>query len=211
MTENNRVTLKGEIVEEFKFSHSVRGEKFYETKISTERLSGAKDILPILVSDRLVAVDDEWTGQCTRVSGSFRSHNKSYGERTRLILQVFAEEIEVIEDGGYSLNEIELEGYICRETTYRETPQGREISDALIAVNRRYGKSDYIPCIAWGRNARFVDGLSVGDHVRLEGRIQSREYTKKIGEDEYEERVAYEVSISSIELVEEVGGDETDN
>lgn len=206
--ENNKVTLSGEIVSNFEFSHECYGEGFYTTMLASERLSGEKDIIPIMVSERLVDVKVEWIGRFVRVNGQFRSYNKHEGERKHLILSVFAGEFEEMEfenripsapDG----NRISLGGYICKPPTYRKTPLGREITDILLAINRKYGKLDYIPCIAWGRNARFASGLEVGTKLRIEGRIQSREYQKRISDDKYETRTAYEVSISKLTVVEE--------
>lgn len=198
---NNQVTISGEIISEFSFSHEVYGDKFYTAELSPERASGQYDILPIMVSDRLVDVSKEWAGQIVRVSGQLRTYNKHEEDRNRLLLSVFVREFEVWEDDDE--NTIFLNGFICKEPKYRETPLGREIADIFIAVNRPYGKSDYIPCIVWGRNARFASGLEVGTHIQIRGRLQSREYHKKIGENEVETRVAYEVSVSRIEVVEE--------
>ena len=203
---NNQVTLIGEIVSNFEFSHELYGEGFYTAMLASERTSGQKDIIPIMVSDRLVDTGADWTGRFVKVLGQFRSYNKHEGERNRLILSVFAREFEEFEELPFSdnySNHISLDGYICKKPTYRETPLGREIADILLAVNRQYGKSDYIPCIAWGRNARFASGLEVGTRLQIEGRIQSREYQKRISDDEYETRTAYEVSISKMEVVEE--------
>ena len=203
---NNQVTLIGEIVSNFEFSHELYGEGFYTAMLASERTSGQKDIIPIMVSDRLVDTGADWTGRFVKVLGQFRSYNKHEGERNRLILSVFAREFEEFEELPFSdnySNHISLDGYICKKPTYRETPLGREIADILLAVNRQYGKSDYIPCIAWGRNARFASGLEVGTRLQIEGRIQSREYQKKISEDEVEKRVAYEVSVSKLEYVQE--------
>ena len=163
--ENNKVTLSGEIVGNFEFSHEVYGEGFYVAQIASERLSGQKDIIQIMVSDRLVDVKADWIGRFVKVSGQFRSYNKHEGEKNRLILSVFAREFEAEEfeheepGAGQDVNEIFLDGYICKEPVYRKTPLGREIADLLIAVNRSYSKSDYIPCICWGRNARIAEGL----------------------------------------------------
>lgn len=205
--ENNKVTLSGEIVSNFEFSHEFYGEGFYVAKLASERLSGVKDIITIMVSERLVDVKADWAGMFVRVSGQFRSYNKHEGERNRLVLSVFVREFEdITEERDFGLedeNLIFLDGYICKEPKYRETPLGREIADILLAVNRPYGKSDYIPCIAWGRNARFAEILGVGMRLKIEGRIQSREYQKRISETEGEARIAYEVSISKIETVEE--------
>lgn len=204
---NNQVTLSGEIVSDFEFSHEVYGEGFYTATLASERTSGQKDIIPVTVSDRLVDIKENWIGRFVKVSGQFRSYNKHEGERSRLVLSVFVREFEEFEEMPFSdnySNHISLDGYICKPTVYRKTPLGREIADILLAVNRPYGKSDYIPCIAWGRNAVFVSGLEVGTRLQIEGRIQSREYQKRISDDEYETRTAYEVSISKMETVEEM-------
>ena len=201
--ENNQVTIEGEISGEFVFSHEIFGERFYMIDISTRRLSGACDAIPVTISERLIDVTQNYIGQYVCVHGQFRSYNKHDDTKVRLILSVFAQEIEFVEKLLEDTNQIYLDGYICKEPTYRKTPLGREIADVLVAVNRPYGKSDYIPCIAWGRNARFAGGLEVGSHLQVCGRVQSREYTKKIGEDEVERRVAYEVSVSKIDLVED--------
>lgn len=204
--ENNKVTLSGEIVSNFEFSHEVYGEGFYTAMLASERESTVKDIIPIMVSERLVDVKSDWIGRFVRVSGQFRSYNKHEGEKNHLVLSVFVREFEdITEERDFGLedeNFISLDGYICKEPKYRETPLGREIADILLAVNRPYGKSDYIPCIAWGRNARFVSGLEVGTRLRIEGRIQSREYVKRISETESEKRMAFEVSASKLEVVE---------
>lgn len=205
--ENNKVALSGEIVRNFEFSHEFYGEGFYTAMLASERLSGAEDTIPIMVSERIVDVKADWEGRFVEVSGQFRSYNKHDGARNHLELSVFAREFEdVTEERDFGLedeNIISLDGYICKEPKYRKTPLGREIADILLAVNRPYGKSDYIPCIAWGRNARFASGLEVGTRMQVEGRIQSREYVKRTSETESETRVAYEVSISKIETVEE--------
>lgn len=205
---NNQVTLSGEIVSNFEFSHEVYGEGFYTAMLAIERKSGQKDIIPIMVSDRLVDTGADWIGHFVRVSGQFRSYNRHEGERNRLVLSVFVrdlktwiEEVDGIPDAE---NYISLDGYICKQPTYRKTPFGREISDVLLAINRPYGKSDYIPCVAWGRNAGFASTLEVGTRLKIEGRIQSREYQKRISDDAFETRVAYEVSISRMEIVDDL-------
>jgi len=206
--ENNQVTLIGEIASNFEFSHECYGEGFYTAMLSSERTSGQKDIIPIMVSERLVDVKADWIGRFVIVNGQFRSYNKHDEERNHLILSVFVRgfketEFEHEEPGsGNDENDISLDGYICKSPTYRKTPFGREITDILLAVNRSYGKSDYIPCIAWGRNAVYASGLEVGTRLRIEGRIQSREYQKRISDDEYETRIAYEVSVSKMEAEE---------
>lgn len=199
--ENNKVTVIGEIVSDFTFSHEVYGEGFYMTNLSVSRLSDQSDIIPLMVSERLVDVHQNYIGQTVAATGQFRSYNRHEGNRNRLLLSVFVREIEFMEsfDDYTKTNLIFLDGYICKQPVYRKTPLGREIADLLVAVNRPYGKSDYIPCIAWGRNARFASGFEVGGRVRVWGRVQSREYTKKINEVDCEKRVAYEISVSKLE------------
>lgn len=199
--ENNRVTLSGEIVSNFEFSHEVYGEKFYKAQLKSERLSDKSDIIPIMASERLINFTDDWVGQFVRICGQFRSYNKHEKDRNRIELFVFVRDIESLQDEDE--NKIFLDGYICKKPIYRKTPFGRKITDILLAVNRPYGKSDYIPCICWGRNARFAEGLSVGTRLNVYGRIQSREYMKRIGDDEFEKRIAYEMSVSKMEVVEE--------
>lgn len=209
MINNNQITVSGELVSEFSFDHEVFGEKFYTTKLSVERKSGNIDVLPILISERIIDIKREWKGEMVKVYGQVRSYNKHEENKSRLILSVFVREFEEIEfeheepGSGNDENNILLDGYICKKPSYRKTPLGREISDILLAVNRPYGKSDYIPCIAWGRNARFAGGLEVGTRLQIEGRIQSREYQKRISETENETRIAYEISVSKMETVEE--------
>ena len=193
----NKVFIKGEIVSEAKFSHEVYGEDFYETEILVKRLSGKADVLPITVSQKLIESENIEVGSKICAIGQFRSYNKIEGGKSKLMLTVFIKEVI---DGSAVLNpnNIVLCGYICKPPIYRTTPFNREIADVLVAVNRAYNKSDYIPCIAWGRNARFVKNLSVGEKIALSGRIQSREYTKKLSETESKTMTAYEVSISKL-------------
>ena len=202
--ENNQVTMIGEIVSEFEFSHEVYGEGFYLVDISVSRLSDSVDYIPLMVSERLVDVTQSYIGETISVSGQFRSYNRHEEKKNRLILSVFVRELEFVDEieDDIKSNQIYLDGYICKEPIYRKTPLGREIADLLVAVNRSYGKSDYIPCICWGRNARFASSFEVGSHVEVYGRIQSREYIKKIGEEQTEKRVAYEVSVNKIEFLE---------
>lgn len=203
MIENNRVNVTGELVSGFKFSHEVYGERFYLCDLAVKRLSGYTDILPLMVSDRLMDVTQDYGGWVAAVSGQFRSYNHHDGEKTSLELSVFVQEIESMDElaNPKSNNQIFLDGYICKEPIYRKTPLGRDIADLLLAVNRPCGKSDYIPCIAWGRNAAYVSSLNVGEHIILLGRVQSRKYQKKRSETEVEERTAYEVSISRLEVI----------
>lgn len=200
--ENNRVTIIGEIVSEFEFSHEVFGEGFYTVNVSVNRLSNSIDIIPLMVSERLVDITEDYRGMFVEATGQFRSYNRHEETKNRLVLSIFVREIEFVEESEdlVCTNQIFLDGFICKPPVYRKTPLGREIADILIAVNRPYGKSDYIPCIAWGRNARYSSGFEVGGHIQVWGRIQSREYTKKVNEVENEKRVAYEVSVSKIEF-----------
>lgn len=201
--ENNRVTLSGHIVSNFEFSHEIFGEGFYTAMLASDRLSGTKDIIPIMVSDGLVDVKADWTGSFAKVLGQFRSYSRHEGERNKLVLYVFVREFEVWEEDGSERatdeNEIFLDGYICKNPIYRKTPLGRDIADVLLAVNRPYGKSDYLPVIFWGRNARYVKNMEVGENLKVSGRIQSRKYIKQLNEDKTEERTAYEVSASKVE------------
>lgn len=203
--ENNQVTIAGKIVSDFTFSHEVYGEGFYMVDVSVNRLSNFVDYIPVMVSERLIDMTQNYIGQYIYVTGQFRSYNRHEEKKNRLVLSVFARELEFMEqeEEDVKSNQIFLDGYICKEPIYRKTPLGREIADLLIAVNRSYGKSDYIPCICWGRNARFASGFTVGAHVQIWGRIQSREYVKKLNELETEKRVAYEVSVSKIEYLDD--------
>ena len=190
--ENNRVTVIGTIVSDFTFSHAVFGEGFYLVDLSVNRLSEQADVIPLMVSERLMDVTRDYRGCTIEADGQFRSYNRHEGVKNRLVLSVFVREVQFLEEfTDYTkTNQIFLDGYICKEPIYRKTPLGREIADLLVAVNRPYGKSDYIPCIAWGRNARFASGFSVGTRIQIWGRVQSREYTKKLSETECEKRTA---------------------
>lgn len=203
---NNQVVVAGEIASDFRFSHEIFGEGFYMVDLIVSRLSDAYDVIPLMVSDRLFDVENSHIGEKVIARGQFRSYNKHEETKNRLILSVFVREIASVEDepeeSEYRPNQIYLDGYICKEPVYRMTPLGREIADILLAVNRAYGKSDYIPCICWGRNARFAGKLGVGEHVAIWGRIQSREYQKRISADQVVSKVAYEVSVSKMECLE---------
>lgn len=209
MISNNQVSLIGEVVSEFTFSHEVFGEGFYLVSLAVSRLSDQVDVIPLMVSERLLDVKQDYRGQTVEAIGQFRSYNCHEGVKNRLVLSVFVRELNFLEEftDCTKTNQIYLDGYICKEAIYRKTPLGREIADLLLAVNRPYGKSDYIPCIAWGRNARYASGFAVGSRVRVWGRVQSREYTKKLSEMEYEKRTVYEVSISKMEVVEDENQD----
>ncbi len=199
--ENNQVTIIGEVASEFVFSHEVFGEGFYMVDVLVKRLSNSDDRIPLMISERLIDVNQDYTGEYIMASGQFRSYNQHEEKKNRLVLSVFVREVSFVEEelDGAKTNSILLDGYICKRPIYRKTPLGREIADLLLAVNRPYGKSDYIPCICWGRNARFASGFEVGEHVQVLGRIQSREYVKKLSETESEKRIAYEVSVSKLE------------
>ena len=200
--ENNVVNISGEIVSDFLYDHESYGEGFYTTHIAVERLSGAVDRIPIMVSERLLDMNQNYVGQKVSVSGQFRSFNKGENEKRLLVLNVFVQDFGVVSDATND-NRIFLEGYLCKEPVYRETTLGRKIADLLIAANRSYGKSDYIPCVCWGRNARFAGNLEVGTRVKVSGRIQSRQYVKTLPDGSTEERTAYEVSVSKMEVVED--------
>lgn len=210
-TDNNHIILVGKVTSEKVFSHEVYGERFYIFKIEIPRLSGTSDIIPITISERLLTKDLK-IGEKVVVKGQFRSYNTYVDNKNRLILTVFAKDIITEEDFTEEQeewekqnlsNEVVLNGYVCKAPIYRQTPFKREIADLLLAVNRAYNKSDYIPCIAWGRNARFCQNMEVGTCVKIVGRVQSRIYEKKYEDGTVEERVAYEVSIGSMEIVNE--------
>lgn len=206
MTDNllatNRVYIEGKIASDIEFSHEMYGEGFYSLKVEIPRLSEMMDILPITVSERLIAGMDMTVGNLIKVEGQLRSYNKYVDGSNRLILTIFTRDISAIDEISKTPNQIFLDGFICKAPVYRTTPFGREITDLLVAVNRSYNKSDYIPAIAWGRNAKFSNTLSVGSHIKIWGRVQSREYEKKISEDQVIKKTAFEVSISKMESVE---------
>lgn len=199
----NRVYIEGIIISDLTFSHEMYGEGFYNIKVEVPRLSETSDNLPITVSERLLTDIDTSIGNKIKIEGQLRSYNKFIDGANRLILTIFAREIKPVEEISKSPNQIFLDGFICKAPVYRTTPFGREITDLLIAVNRPYNKSDYIPAIAWGRNARFSNLLEVGAHIRIWGRIQSRDYEKKISEENVIKKTAFEVSISKMERVED--------
>ena len=203
--ENNQVSVMGRIATGFTFSHQVFGEGFYMMDILVKRLSDSEDRIPVMVSERLIDITQDYVGEYIEIHGQFRSYNRHEERKNRLVLSVFAREVKFIEEMEESskTNQIYLDGYICKEPVYRKTPLGREIADLLLAVNRPYGKSDYIPCICWGRNARYAEHFKVGERCAIWGRIQSREYMKKLDEENVEKRVAFEVSVSKLELLEE--------
>lgn len=208
---NNQATVIGTIEDDFKLNHEIYAEKFYTFTISIPRLSGASDNVRIMISERLIMDSDYKKGDKVEVTGQFRSYNNYENGDNRLVLTVFAKDICYYDgDENKNPNELYLNGFICKEPVYRTTPFGREITDILLAVNRSYNKSDYIPIIAWGRNARFAKNLSVGDNVKLWGRIQSRNYQKRISDDEVITKTAYEVSVNRMELVADESGNENE-
>lgn len=192
----------GEVISDFTFSHEIFGEGFYVMDVKVQRLSESYDVIPVMTSERLIDVNGNYLGALISVNGQFRSYNRHEEHRNKLVLSVFAREIEFVDEVEESAksNQIFLDGYICKPPIYRKTPLGREIADVLLAVNRPYGKSDYIPCICWGRNARYAGTFQVGDRCMIWGRIQSREYVKKLDEETMEKRIAFEVSVSKLEL-----------
>ncbi len=198
MIENNRVYVSGRVACEPQFSHEILGERFYDFTLGVARLSGQEDAIPVTVSERLITDENELkVGEMVGINGQLRSYNKIADAKSRLVLRVFARDID---DGDAdNPNNIELEGYVCKPPMFRTTPFKREITDLLVAVNRAYNKSDYIPAIAWGRNARFASTFEVGDKIKLFGRIQSRAYRKVLEDGTEQERTAYEVSVAQIE------------
>lgn len=214
--ENNHLVLVGKVTSEKKFSHEIYGEKFYIFNLEVPRLSGNADIIPITISERLLESEELVVDKKVIVEGQFRSYNSYQNERNKLVLTVFAKDVKFVENQDEEIqaskdfvsNEVILNGYICKKPIYRQTPFGREIADLLLAVNRAYNKSDYIPCIAWGRNARFCENIEVGTEVKIIGRVQSRTYEKKYEDGTSETKVAYEVSISSLEVVKQDGNED---
>ncbi len=205
--ETNMVKIVGKVVSDKEFSHEMYGEKFFVFGLEVPRLSSSVDILPITISERLLFNIDFHLEQCVIIEGQLRSYNRYIDTNNKLVLTIFAREIytpsdEELQEILRKPNEIYLDGYICKKPVYRTTPFGREITDILLAVNRPYNKSDYIPCIAWGRNARFCENLQVGDHIKIWGRIQSREYQKRLHTGDVETKIAFEVSLSKLEFME---------
>lgn len=199
--EDNEARIVGFVASDLEFSHEVHTEGFYRFIIMSDRLSENKDTIVVTISERILADLEIPAGTKVKITGQFRSYNNYSGEGSKLILTLFARDLRLADDCEKCENEIYLNGYICKPVVYRVTPFGREIADILVAVNRAYNKSDYIPCIAWGRNAKFVNTLSVGANIKIWGRMQSREYQKRISEDETITKTAYEVSVSKLEAV----------
>ena len=234
--ENNYLTLVGKVTSEKRFSHEIYGERFYSFDLLVPRLSGTSDVIPVTASERLFTDEMMEEGTKLLIKGQFRSYNSYENEKNKLILTVFAKDIEKLEEEVQEVeeteneneeseetakkefirkdaitNEVVLVGYICKKPIYRQTPFGREIADILLAVNRAYNKSDYIPSIAWGRNARFCQNLAIGTEVKIVGRVQSRNYEKKYEDGTVEQRIAYEVSIASLQVVNQDNSENTEN
>lgn len=202
---NNKVNIVGEVISNFEFSYEFYGEKFYHFYVSISRLSEINDVIPVVISDRIIDVSKDLTGKDVEVIGDYRSYNSRKNGKMKLLLYVFTHEIHVLNKSieVSENNKIFLDGFICKKPIYRKTPLGREITDLLLAVNRPYSDlTDYIPCICWNKNARYAQGLKVGYNIKLEGRIQSREYQKYIAsKDMHETKVAYEISVKNFEIL----------
>ena len=202
---NNRIVAAGVLEDSLTLSHEVMNEPFYAGTLLVKRLSGAVDRLPVTIPGKLMAINEIETGQLLLVSGQVRSYNKVVEGSGRLMVTLFVQSmVPTIEND--TMNKVNLVGVLCKPPIYRSTPFGREICDMMLAVNRAFGKSDYIPCIAWGRNAQYASRFRVGDRVRLSGRLQSREYQKLLENGEYMVRNAYEVSAFTLEAA----GNETE-
>ena len=206
-SENNIIEIGGKIANEPKLSHEIYDEKFYRFEIETKRLSDISDILPVIISERLIDIKSLEIGKIVHIKGQIRSYNKQTETKSKLVLSIFAKEIEFSDDESIlTLNDTNFNGFLCKAPIYRITPLGREIADILIAVNRSYKKSDYIPCILWGRNAKFCSKLPVGENVKITGRIQSRKYEKTLEDGTVREMVAYELSVSKFSVVRNQNG-----
>lgn len=209
--ETNKAEAIGFVTEPFGLDHKVHGEGFYRTTVRVARDSGAHDDVPIIVSERLTDVTKSQVGNMVAVVGQFRSYNKPENGKRKLILFLFAQAFQPLSEGeGGYWNRLSLIGTICKPVIYRVTPLGREVADVMLAVNRAYEKSDYIPCLCWGRDAKWIQFLETGQLLRIKGRIQSREYQKKLGEDEIQTRTAYEVSVQEVEVYDEEDNIEED-
>lgn len=211
--ENNVIKMGGVVASELELSHEIYGEKFYKFYIEIDRLSGQKDRIPVIISERLIDVEDFNIGKVIFLEGQYRSYNKmDENSKSRLILSVFVKDISALEvsESVKTVNELTVTGVVCKPPIYRKTPLGRDIADILLAVNRSYNKSDYIPCIIWGRNAKYCEHLETGTTVKVVGRVQSREYEKKYEDGTVEKRVAYEVSVSKFEIVEKAEENKTE-
>ena len=195
---NNRIVAAGRLADKPALSHEVMNEPFYTGTLLVKRLSGTVDRLPVTLPGKLLACMPPYEGQMLLISGQVRSYNKVIDGAGRLMVTLFAQNISEAQDDD-TLNRVTLTGALCKPPVYRSTPFGREICDMMLAVNRAFGKSDYIPCIAWGRNAQYASRFQVGDRVRIGGRLQSREYQKLMENGEYMVRNAFEVSAFTLE------------
>ncbi len=197
----NKIELIGTLASPLEYSHSIYGEAFFKFPLCIKRLSGTEDVIPVTAGERLLGDMETECGDRFFIRGQIRSYNQRTVSGNRLIITVFAREMRPAEADEGDTNEAELSGFICKSVIYRKTPFEREIADILIAVNRRYNKSDYLPLIAWGRNARFLSGASVGTELSVIGRLQSREYKKLLEDGSEQIRTAYEVSCSAVEVL----------
>lgn len=195
----NHITLRGSLLSMPLFSHENHGRRFFRFYLEVPRLSGAVDVLPVIAREDVLNAMELSDGEMLTVTGQVRSHNVREDSRRRLLIFVFANLI-VCEDGE-SLNDVVLEGPLCREPTYRKTPLGREICDVMLAVPRAFRRADYLPCILWGRTALECAQFHTRDILRITGRLQSRTYTKVL-ESGSEERTAYEISALTAQRVE---------
>ena len=196
----NTITLRGSLDGLPQFSHENHGLRFCRFTMEVSRLSGAIDLLPVVAEERLLGCIDPTAGEMLTVTGQIRSHNQRVEGVRRLMIFVFAATITV-EDGD-PINDVILEGPLCREPVFRRTPLGREICDAMLAVPRAFHRADYLPCILWGRTAQEVSQCHVRDRIRIYGRLQSRIYTK-LTEDGPIDRTAYEISALTAEVLQQ--------
>lgn len=201
--ETNRAFIAGDVKTPLKFSHKTYGEAFYTFTLGIERRSGYVDEINVMISERLIYDRPISEDDFVEIIGQVRTYNENSEGRNKLKIVVFAREIEVNPQTECYENQICLEGFLCKPPVKRTSPLGRDICDLMIAVNRMYNKSDYIPCIAWGRNAGYAEKLWIGTRIYLEGRVQSREYKKKLEDGSSEIRRAFEVSVLKLEEPEE--------
>lgn len=201
-TEASSVRLSGRVLNEPVFNHKTYGEAFYMIVLGIFRRSGYEDKIRLIVSEKILRGRSPRKSELLEVSGQIRTYNRETEGRSKLEVTVFVREMAYRKEAGFEYeNSVSIEGFICKAPIRRTSPLGREICDLMIAVNRMYNKSDYIPCIAWGRNASYCESLNVGDKVYIEGRIQSREYRKYTEDGQQEIRTAYEVSAVKAELI----------
>lgn len=195
----NYITIRGSLLELPVFSHENHGRRFYRFTLEVARLSGTLDLLPVIAEEQLISALDPCGGEMLTVTGQIRSHNRRTETSRQLLIFIFA--TGIVAEDGESINDVILEGLLCREPTYRRTPLGREICDVMLAVPRAFRRADYLPCILWGRTAQEIARCHTRDRIRICGRLQSRVYTK-LTESGSVERTAYEVSALSAEILE---------